>query len=82
VDGYVSPTVGTFDRTLDRIGIESSERALCGWAGLCVALLGAAAYALFNSSETLFLKRVGVAYLPWALLASSGLLVITAGLRR
>jgi hypothetical protein len=43
---------------------------------------GCAAYALFNSSETLFLKRVGVAYLPWALLASSGLLVITAGLRR
>jgi AAA family ATP:ADP antiporter len=72
--------VSTFDRTLDRIGIESSERALCGWAGLCLALMGAAAYALFNASETLFLKRVGVAHLPWALLASSGVLVITTGL--
>jgi AAA family ATP:ADP antiporter len=72
--------VGTLDRALERIGIDSSERALCGWAVLCLAMLGAAAFALFNASETLFLKRVGVAHLPWALLASSGLLVITTAL--
>jgi AAA family ATP:ADP antiporter len=69
-----------FERVLSRVGIEPSERALCGWAGLCLALLGAAAYALFNASEALFLKRVGVAYLPWVLLASSFALVVTTGL--
>ncbi len=42
--------------------------------------MGAASLALLNTAETLFLKRVGVAYLPWALLASSGLLVVTTGL--
>ena len=64
---------------LSRLGIEPSERALCGWTALCFTLLGATAFALLNSAETLFLKRVGVAYLPWALLASAGLLVITTG---
>ncbi len=72
--------MGTVDRALSRIGIEPSEQRLFAWAGLCLALMGAAAYALLNASETLFLKRVGVDYLPWALLASSGLLVITTGL--
>ncbi len=67
------------DRALNRIGVEPSERAFFAQAGLCLALLSAAAYALFNASETLFLKRVGVEYLPWVLLASSGLLVLTTG---
>jgi AAA family ATP:ADP antiporter len=74
---YAPRAVGRFERLLGRLGIEPSERLLCGWAGLCLALLGASAYGLFNSSETLFLKRVGVEQLPWALLASSGLLVVT-----
>jgi hypothetical protein len=52
--------VGIVESALHRIGIGPSERALCGWAGLCLALLGATAFALLNSSETLFLKRVGV----------------------
>jgi len=43
-------------------------------------LMGAAAYALLNSSEALFLKRVGVDYLPLALLASSALLIVTTAL--
>jgi hypothetical protein len=77
---YVRATVGNFDRALSRIGIEPPERAFCAWARLSLALLSAAAYALFNASETLFLKRVGIAYLPWVLLASSGLLVMTTGL--
>lgn len=65
---------------LGRLGIEPAERSLFGWAALTLALMGAAAFALLNASETLFLKRVGVAYLPWALLASSALLVATTGL--
>ena len=69
--------MGLLDDSLRRIGIEPSERALFGWAVLCFALMGATAYALLNSAETLFLKRVGVDYLPWALLASAGLLVVT-----
>ena len=72
--------MGPIDNALRRIGIEPAERALCGWAALCLLLIGATAFALLNASETLFLKRVGVTYLPWALLASSGLLVVTTGL--
>ena len=78
--GYDRPAWAPSISTLRRVGIEPAERALCGWAGLCLLLLGATAFALLNASETLFLKRVGVAYLPWALLASSGLLVLTTGL--
>ena len=66
---------------LDRIGVHSSERAIFSWAGLCLGLLGGAGIALANTAETLFLKRVGVEYLPMALLGSSLLLVgTTAGL--
>ena len=64
---------------LARLGVEDSERAVFSWAWLCLLLLGAAAAALVNLSETLFLKRVGVEYLPFALLASSALLVVAAG---
>jgi hypothetical protein len=69
------------DATLDRIGVQPSERAIFSWAGLCLGLLGGAGIALANTAETLFLKRVGIEYLPMALLASSLLLVgTTAGL--
>jgi hypothetical protein len=68
------------DSALRRLGIEPAERSIFGHAGLCLMLLGATAFALLNSSETLFLKRVGVEKLPWALLASSALLVVTTGL--
>ena len=56
---------------LRRIGVEESERGLFAWGSACLMLTGAAAFALMNASEALFLKRVGVAYLPVALLASS-----------
>ena len=72
--------MGALDGILDRIGIEPSERALCGWAGLCLLLLGSASFGLTTAAETLFLKRVGVAQLPWVLLASSGFLVATTAL--
>lgn len=65
---------------LERVGVEPAERRLFAWAALCLLLTGAAAYALLNSSETLFLKRVGVQYLPLVLLGSSGLLIVTTGL--
>lgn len=64
---------------LQRLGVEPGERPLFLWAGLCLALMGAAALALLNTAETLFLKRVGVEQLPLVLLASSGLLVLTTG---
>ena len=62
---------------LARLGVEESERPLFLWAGLCLGCSGAAAFALLNTAETLFLKRIGVEYLPAVLLASSGLLVLT-----
>ncbi|MBW2399595.1 MAG: cyclic nucleotide-binding domain-containing protein [Deltaproteobacteria bacterium] len=66
---------------LDRIGVQPSERVIFSWAGLCLGLLGGAGIALANTAETLFLKRVGVEYLPMALLGSSLLLIgTTAGL--
>ena len=67
---------------LERIGIQPAERALVGWAGLCLVLMGAAAFALLNTAETLFLKRVGVDALPLALLASSALLVVNESAAR
>ena len=43
---------------LKRMGVEPEERALFGFAGLCLLLVGAGSAALHNSAETLFLKRV------------------------
>jgi CRP-like cAMP-binding protein len=65
---------------LARIGVQPAERALFGWAGLCLLLMGAAASALMNTAETLFLKRVGVEALPLILLVSSAALVLTTAL--
>lgn len=45
------------------------------WAGAALVLLGWADATVHNVSETLFLKRVGVEWLPLAFLASSLLLV-------
>ncbi len=75
--------MGAFGRILGLLGVEASERAIFSWAALCLALQGAAAYALINFAESLFLKRVGVEHLPLVLLGSSVLLVgTTAGLGR
>jgi hypothetical protein len=62
---------------LQRVGVQPEERSLFLRAGLCLAMLGAAAIALLNTAETLFLKRVGVEHLPVALMLSAGLLVLT-----
>jgi hypothetical protein len=51
---------------LQKLGIEPQETALLGWAGAALALVGWADVSVQNASETLFLKRVGVEYLPVA----------------
>jgi CRP/FNR family cyclic AMP-dependent transcriptional regulator len=75
-----SRAVSPVESIAQRFDIRPAERALFGWAGLCLVLIGAAAFALLNAAETLFLKRVGVEALPLALLVSAGLLVLTTGL--
>jgi hypothetical protein len=55
----------------------SRETQLVVCAGTCLALLGWADVSVQNVSETFFLKRVGVKYLPLAFLVSSLLLVAT-----
>lgn len=57
-----------------RLGFGSREARLLTWGGGCLAVAGWADVSLQNAAETLFLKRVGVVYLPLALLASSFLL--------
>src|SRR5262245_15096706 len=79
VGGGSSRSLKAPGRVLRGIRVEESERFLFGWASSCLMLTGTAAFALMNSSETLFLKRIGVEYLPAALLASSALLVGTTG---
>jgi len=73
----LSGAVSLVRSVLQRIGVQPAEQSLFGWGGLCLLMVGAAAFALLNTAETLFLKRVGVESLPLALLASSGLLVVT-----
>jgi hypothetical protein len=60
-----------------RLGFSSREARLLTWGGGCLAVAGWADVSLQNAAETLFLKRVGVAYLPWALLASAILLAVS-----
>ena len=65
------------DRVLRRLGIERSEVGILGYGALCLAAIGWTDVSLANISETYFLKRVGVQYLPLAFLGSSVLLVGT-----
>jgi hypothetical protein len=65
------------NEALRKLGVEPAERTLVLWAGASLFLLGAAGVAILNTAEALFLKRVGVESLPLALMASSGLLVLT-----
>jgi len=66
-----------------RLPIESHEWRLVVRAGLVLVLIGWADVSVQNAAETLFLKRVGVSYLPLAFLVSALLLVVTStGLSR
>ncbi len=57
--------------------VERGERLVVGWAMATCLLIGWAAVSLANVSETLFLKRVGVQYLPLVFLANSLCMVMT-----
>ena len=58
-----------------KLGIEPGEGRLFFWGAAALALAGWADVSVKNASETLFLKRVGVEYLPIAYLLNSILLV-------
>ena len=60
-----------------KLGIEPGEGRLFFWGAAALALAGWADVSVKNVSETLFLKRVGVEYLPLAYLFNSILLVGT-----
>jgi hypothetical protein len=62
---------------LRKLGIEPEEVGLFAWGGAVLFLLGWSEVSVKNASETLFLKGVGVEYLPSVFLVNSLLLVGT-----
>jgi len=60
---------------LRKLGIEPGEGRLFAWAAGVLFLVGWAEVSVKNASETLFLKEVGVQFLPSAFLVNSLLLV-------
>lgn len=59
------------------LGVEAGEGALVVWSAAALFLVEWAAVAVSNASDTLFLKRVGVDYLPVVFLTNSVLLTAT-----
>jgi AAA family ATP:ADP antiporter len=57
------------------LGIEPGEGRVFVWGTLALGLLGWAEVSLRNASETLFVKRVGVALLPQVFLLNDALLL-------
>jgi hypothetical protein len=62
---------------LRRLGIEPGEGRVFAWGAAVLLLTGWADAALRNVAETLFLKRIGVEWLPVVFLANAVLLVGT-----
>jgi hypothetical protein len=60
---------------LRKLGIEPGEERLFAWGATVLFLMGWAEVSIKNASETLFLKGVGVEYLPSVFLVNSLLLV-------
>lgn len=60
-----------------RLGVEPGERTLFAWGAVSLLLNGWADVTLKNVAETLFLKRVGVEFLPVAFLVNDALLVVS-----
>ncbi len=58
-------------------GLEARERRILIWGSAALFLAGWADVSVKNVSETLFLKRIGVDYLPLAFLANSLMLMGT-----
>lgn len=63
-----------------RWAVERGEGLVVGWAMATCFLIGWAAVSLANVSETLFLKRIGVEFLPLVFLASSLCMVATTAI--
>ena len=59
------------------LGVEPGEERLLVVAGAALFLVEWAAVSATNVAETLFLKRIGVGYLPVLFLANSFLLAAT-----
>jgi hypothetical protein len=59
------------------LGIEPGEGRLVGWSAATLFLVEWASVSVSNASDTLFLKRVGVEYLPIVFLVNSVLLTGT-----
>jgi ATP/ADP translocase len=64
-------------RLLARLGVQPGERRVFAWSAAAFFLIGWASVSLANVADTLFLKRIGVQYLPAVFLASSLLLAGT-----
>jgi len=59
------------------LAVEPGETALVAWSALTLFLIEWASVAVSNASDTMFLKRVGVDYVPIVFLANSLLLTAT-----
>lgn len=57
--------------------VEPGEGGIVGWSAAALFLMEWASVAVSNASDTLFLKRVGVSYLPLVFLVNSVLLTAT-----
>jgi len=59
------------------LAVEPGEEAIVAWAAITLFLIEWASVAVSNASDTLFLKRVGVQYIPIVFLVNSVLLTAT-----
>ncbi|MFN2427447.1 MAG: cyclic nucleotide-binding domain-containing protein [Candidatus Binatia bacterium] len=59
------------------LGVEPGEGSIVAWSAGALFLIESASVAVSNVSDTLFLKRVGLEYLPMIFLANSVLLTAT-----
>lgn len=63
-----------------KLGIKPGEGRVFAWGVAVLFLVGWTDVLLKNLSETLFVKRVGFEWMPWAFLVSALLLVLSTGL--
>lgn len=70
----VDPLVQRLERTL---GLEAGEARVLAWGAAALFLAQWAVVSTSNVSDTLFLKRVGVLFLPFILLTNSVLMTVT-----
>jgi CRP/FNR family cyclic AMP-dependent transcriptional regulator len=68
---------GLLQRLRQVLSVEPGEGRLVIWSAVTLFLIESASVAVSNVSDTLFLKRVGIEYLPIVFLANSLLLTAT-----